>query len=82
MLASLDRQYFICAYNNDDMCEQAFLSVLGRQRSLLITEFFSLVAVALPMNLMAEKLKWWLRALLEVDHGCVKMVWRACVVRC
>ena len=28
----------------------AFLSVLGRQRILLVTGFFSLVAVALPVN--------------------------------
>ena len=30
-------QHFICAYNNDDVCEQAFLSS-GRQRILLVTE--------------------------------------------
>ena len=30
-------QHFICAYNNDDECEQAFLSS-GRQRILLVTE--------------------------------------------
>ena len=30
-------QHFICAYNNDDVCEQAFLGS-GRQRILLVTE--------------------------------------------
>ena len=41
-------QYFICAYNNDDMCEQAFLSILGDVNEFSSSpKFFSLVAVAL-----------------------------------